>query len=217
MFEVKAPTAIEAVRINLLPPLASNPPVAYLKLYSICAVISGDNDPGNDVVLTNLHDADQLQQRATVTGLELNKKHLGELYVVDAVDPSITIDFAPAAEFAPPQTLQVTVSLEYLFSDEYLLARDLFLVNQEQLQKQVRSLEVDVKEMRDMKNALAAYQESPLWRGFVFFHQLYERFRSKGVMRACSRVFQPDWWTRQDQTDYENWRNSNGYENRKQP
>lgn len=213
VFIIKGPVhALDAVRINLIPPIAANVSVAYLKLYGICATIYFNGMDNNKDLLINLRNADELQQHATLNGLTLNKKILGELYAVSATDPTIALTFAPVISVNPAEKMEVRVSLEYLFGDDYLLARDLFLVNQERLEQKVRALDVEIRQMQAEKEAFNAYQHSPMWKGFVHLHHAYTKLTTTGVLKAFSRLFQPSYWSKRNQTDYERWRTSNGYE-----
>ena len=218
VFDINGPTVtIEAIRINLIPSNVSNRRIAYIKLYSLAAAIRYNQTGENDSTLIFLHSAGQIQQHGDVFGMTLNSKVLGELFCVDRPDPSITISFAPVLTLSSSDSLVVRVSLEYLFSDEYLLARDHFIVSQERLEQKVHSLEAEIAQLQQGKNQFDAYQQSPLWQGFVALNRVCESIRIAGVWKACAKPFQPSWWSKRSLTDYEKWRAANGYENRKEP
>ena len=205
---------IESLRLHLLP---KKTPVniSYIKLYGLQVKnFAGD---GTEETLLSLNSAEQLQKHAKIDGFTLNKKVLGELYVVEKPDPTIELHLFEPITIDPSCRLQIMVSMEYLFGNEYLLARDHFLVNQEKLEQQMRSMEADLTNLKSMQEALATYKNSPFWTTFISMHQIYERFvraRDTGLMNACLKVFRPAWWVGRRQTGYERWRTAKGYENR---
>lgn len=207
--------AIEAIRLHLISNETSVN-ICYIKIYGLC-VRQRVEQSGSERALLDLNGAEALQKYTKIHGLELNKKMLGELYVVHDVDPNIELQFDEPIAIDSSGALLITVSLEYLFSDDYLLARDLFLVNQEKLERKMRSMENDFAILKSANEVFLTYQCSPFWATFMHLHQAYERFmRSKeaGLLNACVKVFKPTWWSRRNQTDYEKWRAAKGYENR---
>lgn len=206
---------IEAIRLHLISD-SSPVNISYIKLYGLHIGIRAEQT-GHERVLLDLNSAEELQKYTKIDGLVLNKKILGELYVVDDSDPNIELHFSEPVTIDSSHRLQVMVSMEYLFSDDYLLARDLFLVNQERLEQEMRSMESDFADLKSTNEVFATYQCSPFWTTFMRLHRTYERFirlKEIGLVNACVKIFQPTWWSRRNQTDYEKWRAAKGYENR---
>ena len=206
---------IESVRLHLI---SGKPPVdiSYLKLYRL-HVKTGSTKSDEGEMLFSFNTAAELQKHAKLEGLTLNDKILGELFVVDKPDPNIELNLPAPVNIDSSRWLQVAVSIEYLFGDEYLLARDYFLINQEQLEQKMRSIESKLAELENDKAALTAYRESPFWGIFMSMHRAYERFmrlRETGLVKTCVKVVQPGWWSSRNENEYERWRTAKGYENR---
>ena len=208
---------VESVRLHLI---TGNPPVdvSYIKLYGL-HVKTKCAESDKEKSLFSFNNAEELQKNTEIHGLALNKKILGELFIVAESDPNIELLLPAPVTVDSTNWLQVVVSIEYLFGDEYMLARDYFLVNQEEFEQNLRSMENDLAHLKSVEAKLATYRKSPFWTTFMSMHHAYERFlrlKEAGLINACTKVLQPSWWSKRSQNEYERWRTAKGYENREE-
>jgi hypothetical protein len=209
------PHGIEAVRLNLLVKEPGDR-IAYIKLYSLNVEVM-DKKTNEMASLLTLHTDAAIRECCMLHGLVFNNKILGDLYTVGDNDPSIEFRI-PDSPVAGLQAALVTrVSLEYLPGDGYILARNQFLVKQEQMTHRIRSLESHVSELEKIKEEFEGYRLSPLWGKFVRAREYRDKWiqwKRDGTLHACLKLFQPAWWSRLKLTGYERWRELNGYRNR---
>ena len=208
------PKKIEALRLNLVGE-QTGATTAYLKPYGI-HISQYRKEGGNHVSLCTFNDIEDSSQ-VSRRGLTPCQGPIGDMYVIDETEPTIEIIFPQPVLLTPQSSLEVVFSYDYLPSEDFILARDLYLVQQEKLEQEIRTLQTQLEQSRKTIETNRTYQDSPLWKGFVAVDRWYRRVSQigpGGILRTCTNMVRPDWWTQRRLTGYERWRTDKGYENK---
>ena len=209
------PKMIEALRLNLVGGRVGSG-TAYLKLYGIHVDMHRDG-LDQQMPLCSIDSVGDIGDAVVTRGLTPCDGPLGDMYAIGGDEPTIEIVLAEAAALDRHSWLEVVLSYDYLPSEDFILARDMYLVEREKLEQEIRSLQNQLQREYMAAEEYRTHQGSPLWKLFTVTESWRARFSqaaSRGIVSNCTRVFRPDWWSRRGLTGYERWRAGKGYENK---
>lgn len=200
----------------------TNPPVTAIKVVFTAGAdgpycvkffslkIENDSMGVRDELL-NIASAQDLIAKTSLSGIDVHHGCLGDILTLEGKEPNVEVFLQ--APLSQASTLTVELCIDCLFGDEFVLARDLFILSHEKLERELRVTKDEVERLRIGLQRLDAYERSRVWPLFLWLYRYNRRF---SLLRQTPfhRWF-PDLFRSRGEsveTKYEKWLTANGYE-----